>query len=64
MYERMLDKENVPSLKDMLHATREYWNSRYICGDGGWLNYRVLNKEEIEDIKLLIGFKQKPQNQK
>lgn len=59
-----IGKKELPKLlnviSSLLPATQEYWNNRYPCGDGGWLHYRVFNKEEIEDIKLLIGFKQKP----
>lgn len=52
---KMLDK-----LNGFLPRTKEIWESRYPCGDGGWLYYRVLNTEEINDIKELMKIKKKP----
>ncbi len=50
----------LQKLADFLPRTVEIWEKRYPCGAGGWLYYRVLNPEEICDIKELIKFKKKP----
>lgn len=47
-------------LESFLPKTRELWNCRYPCGEGGWLHYRVFSLEEIEDIKELIKIKKNP----
>jgi len=52
---KMLDK-----LGGFLPRTREIWETRYPCGDGGWLHYRVLNAEEINDIEELMKIKKRP----
>jgi hypothetical protein len=40
--------------------TKELWEHRYPCGEGGWLHYRVSNTQECEDIKELIKIKKNP----
>ncbi|MEI8199689.1 MAG: DUF3788 family protein [Eubacteriales bacterium] len=43
-----------------LPRTKELWAQRYPCSVGGWLYYRVLNKEELDDVLMLLEFKKKP----
>ncbi len=54
----------VPKLENLLPEclpkTRYYWDNRYPCGDGGWIHYRILNKEELSDLLKLLAIKQKP----
>lgn len=52
---KMLDR-----LEDFLPKTKEIWENRYPCGEGGWLYYRVLNPEEINDIIELMKIRKKP----
>ena len=47
-------------LDSFIPKTKELWEHRYPCGEGGWLHYRVFNRQEIEDIKELIKIKKKP----
>jgi len=45
----------------LLQKTRELWQKRYPCGErGGWLHYRVLSDEELQDVFALIKAKVKP----
>lgn len=44
----------------LLPKTKELWENRYPCGDGGWLHYRILNENELSDVIKLIGLKKKP----
>lgn len=46
-----------------LPRTKEVWKNRYPCGDGGWMYYRILKKEELDDVIKLITTKKKPINQ-
>ncbi|MCL2493840.1 MAG: DUF3788 domain-containing protein [Clostridiales bacterium] len=48
-------------LEGFLPRTRELWDKRYPCGDGGgWIHYRVFSEEELADILKLISIKKKP----
>jgi hypothetical protein len=39
----------------------ELWNNRYPCGmQGGWIHYRVLDKDDLTDIFEFIKVKKKP----
>lgn len=37
--------------------TQEHIDTKYPCGDGGWVHYRVTRKEHLEDIKTLLSVK-------
>ena len=48
-------------LPNLLPKTQEYWQSRYPCGDnGGWIEYQILDENELEDVKKLVAIKKKP----
>ena len=47
-------------LPECLPKTKDYWDNRYPCGDGGWVYYRIFNKQELDDVLRLIAIKQKP----
>lgn len=47
-------------LLECLPKTKSYWDNRYPCGEGGWIHYRVLNGEELNDVIRLLALKQKP----
>lgn len=34
--------------------TREFFDNKYLCGDGGWIHYRVLKEKDLTDIKEII----------
>jgi hypothetical protein len=43
---------------------QELWAGRYPCGNsGGWVHYRVLSDEELDDVYALIGVKKTPVRQ-
>ena len=49
----------LPGLSD---KTNELWRNRYPCGkSGGWLHYRVMEPQDLEDIMKLIQVKKRPQ---
>ncbi len=47
-------------LPTFLPKTKELWDNRYPCGEGGWIHYRIMNESELNDIKELITIKKKP----
>lgn len=46
-------------LENCLPKTKELWEKRYPCSNGGWVHYRVLNEEELQDVIKLIHIKMK-----
>jgi len=37
---------------------KKYWEARYPCGEnGGWIHYRIINKEQLKDLGLFLGIK-------
>lgn len=55
------DKAKLESILDnCLPKARELWENRYPCGEGGWVNYRIINPHEVSDIMRLIEIKKKP----
>ena len=58
------DKE-VPALIGQLHMfspkARALWESRYPCGEnGGWVHYRILSDDELDDVIRFIALRKKP----
>jgi hypothetical protein len=58
------DKQ-VPSveaaLPSLLPKTQEYWQNRYPCGErGGWIHYRVLADDELDDMLKLLAIRRQP----
>lgn len=54
---RLSDKQ-YDSVYSQLHPyTREYIDTKYPCGDGGWIQYRVACKENFGDIQKLLTVK-------
>jgi len=49
-------------LDTFLPKTRKLWATRYPCGNGGWIHYRVISNDELMDILSLIAIKKKPVN--
>ncbi len=58
------DKE-VPALIGQLQLfspkAQSLWENRYPCGEnGGWVHYRILSDEELDDVVRFIAIKKKP----
>ncbi|MDP4152173.1 MAG: DUF3788 domain-containing protein [Bacillota bacterium] len=47
-------------LNSLLPKTKELWDNRYPCGEGGWIHYRVESDAELSDVQKLICIKKKP----
>lgn len=49
------------ALPDLSMKTNQYWKERYPCGDhGGWVNYRILSDEDLNDALCLLAIRKKP----
>ncbi|MDL2294811.1 DUF3788 domain-containing protein [Ruminococcaceae bacterium OttesenSCG-928-D13] len=49
------------ALSSLLAKTRDLWENRYPCGEkGGWIHYRVLSGDELDDVITLLAIRKKP----
>lgn len=37
--------------------SKEICDAKYPCGEGGWLTYRVLSQEHLNDVKIILRAK-------
>ena len=54
---RLSNKQFASVYGSVQNYTREQIDHRYPCSDGGWIHYRVTEKEHWEDIRKLLTFK-------
>lgn len=54
---RLSDKQFASVYADLQPYTHAYIDGKYPCGDGGWIHYRVLEKEHLADILALLKVK-------
>jgi len=50
----------VSSIDEFLPKTNQVWADRNPCGNGGWIEYRILNEDELNDVVKLLENKKKP----
>ena len=56
---RIANKEMDTIYEGLNDYSKSLWNNKYSCNDGGWLNFRVLNGEQLDDLKKIILAKMK-----
>ena len=54
---RLSDEQFKTIYENVQKYTQEYIDNKYPCGDGGWIQYRVLCKEHCNDIQQLLSVK-------
>ncbi len=48
-------------LPNLSQKAKELWQNRYPCGEqGGWIHYRVIDTNELNDIFEFLKIKKKP----
>lgn len=53
-----ISNDQIEPIYNMLSDyTRGVWDNNYPCGNGGWLNYRVIGNEQLQDLIKLIETK-------
>lgn len=51
----------IEKIKDNLSEyALKVWENRYPCGKGGWMWYRLTNSSQIDEVRLLLNSKIKP----
>lgn len=43
--------------KKLRKDTQDLIDNKYPCGDGGWIHYRAISSDDLEDIKMLLAVK-------
>lgn len=54
---RLSDKQYQAVYEGLSEYTRQKIDNKYPCGDGGWIQYRIISKEHFEDIRILLAAK-------
>ena len=54
---RLANGQFAQVYSEVSEHTRKCIDERYPCGDGGWLHYRVTDREQYEDIVKLLEVK-------
>ena len=54
---RLTDKQFATVYEQVSQRTREYIDNKYPCGGGGWVHYRIISKEDLDDAKQLLSAK-------
>ncbi|WMC93442.1 DUF3788 family protein [Kineothrix sp. MB12-C1] len=54
---RISDDAIKPMYNELGDYGKTVWNNRYPCGNGGWLNYRIMSKEQLPDLIKIIHIK-------
>lgn len=54
---RLSNQQYASVYEKVRKYTQDYIDSKYLCGDGGWIHYRVTSKEQCEDIQRLLAVK-------
>lgn len=54
---RLSDQQFAQVYDTLLQETRQMIDHKYPCGNGGWIHYRVLTEEHLEEMKRLLHAK-------
>ena len=54
---RLSDKQFESAYSQVQPDTREQIDHKYLCGDGGWIHYRVTCSAQYDDIQTLLSAK-------
>lgn len=54
---RLSDAQYKAVYSRLYRYTQDYIDNKYPCGDGGWVHYRVICAEHLEDIQKLLSVK-------
>jgi len=53
-----LSDKQLQSVYDQLSEyAQKFVDNKYPCGDGGWIHFRVIRQEHMNDIRTLLNAK-------
>ena len=57
---KIKSEKEIEKYKKLSEEGKEYWKNRYPCGEnGGWIHYRLINKNHLKDIGIFLSIKTK-----
>lgn len=54
---RLTNKQFLDVYNIMSEYTKQFIDNKYPCGEGGWIHYRVLNPNNLQDIIVMLQLK-------
>lgn len=54
---RIDNKAVEPIYNELDSYTKSLWDNKYPCNEGGWINYRVNEAKQLNDLQKLISAK-------
>jgi hypothetical protein len=52
---RIKTEREIENYNRLSEEGKNYWINRYPCGEnGGWIHYRIINKEQLKDIEIFL----------
>lgn len=54
---RLTNKQFLDVRSGVSEYTKQFIDNKYPCGDGGWIHYRVLSPENLQDIIVMLRLK-------
>jgi len=53
-------EKEIEKYNKLSEEGKEYWKNRYSCGEnGGWIHYRLIDKNHLKDIGIFLSIKTK-----
>lgn len=43
--------------RELSDYAKNVWDNKYPCGNGGWLNYRITDKDQLQDLIKILDIK-------
>ncbi len=60
-----ISSDSVDSVSnEMDDYAKAVWANKYPCSSGGWVDFRILNSEQLESAKVLLRAKMTPRSRK
>lgn len=57
VFTRINNKAFITIQNNLSVHSIEIYEKKYLCGDGGWINYRILSVEHLGEIKKILSAK-------
>ena len=52
-------EQEIEKYSKLSEEGKQYWENKYPCENGGWIQYRVKNKKHLKDIGIFLSIKTK-----
>ena len=52
-------EEEINLLHGLTIKGKEYWDNKFPCGSGGWIHFRIEEKEDLNDVGIFLRLRTK-----